>query len=82
MAYQPGMRLGETLCLTWARVDMKAGLFCLRREDTKTEEARLVPLTAELTHLLRDLYKLRYLLNEDHVFLLKGQFGEFHQDGV
>lgn len=76
------MRSGELLGLTWDRVDMKAGLIRLRLEDTKTEDARLVPLTAKLTHLLRDLYKLRYLLNEDHVFLLKGQFGEFHQDSM
>lgn len=72
MAYQTGMRSGEILGLTWDRVDFKKGLLRLRAEDTKTDEARLVPLTSELTHLLRDLYKLRYL-NEDHVFLLKGQ---------
>ena len=76
------MRSGELLGLTWDRVGMKTGLIRLRPEDTKTEDARLVPLTTELTHLLRDLYKLRYLLNEDHVFLLKGQFGEFHQDSM
>ncbi len=73
MVYQPGMRSGEFLGLTWDRVGMKAGLICLRPEDTKTEDARLVPLTAELTHLLRDLYTLRYLLHKEHVFLLKGQ---------
>ena len=74
MAYQPGMRSGEILGLTWDRVGMKAGLIRLRPEDTKTEDARLVPLTAELTHLLRDLYTLRYLLHKEHVFLLKGQW--------
>lgn len=72
MAYQTGMRSGEILGLTWDRVDFKAGMVRLRPEDTKTEEARLIPLTVELTHLLRDLYKLRYL-HEDHVFLVKGQ---------
>jgi len=30
-----------------------------------------VPLTPELTALLKDLYKVRYL-SEDHVFLVKG----------
>ena len=72
MAYQTGMRSGEILGLTWDRVDMKAGLIRLRPEDTKTEEARLVPLTLELTHLLKDLYKVRYL-QEDHIFLIRGQ---------
>ena len=31
-----------------------------------------MPLTSELTVLLKDLYKVRYLV-EDHVFLVKGQ---------
>ena len=72
MAYQTGMRSGEILGLTWDRVDLKACMIRLRPEDTKTEEARLIPLTPELTCLLRDLYKVRYLY-EDHVFLLKGK---------
>jgi len=33
---------------------------------------RLIPLTQELTALLRDLYKVRYL-NEPRVFLVKGK---------
>ncbi len=72
MAYQTAMRSGEILGLTWDRVDWKAGLIRLQAEDTKTDEARLVPLTAELTDLLRDLYKVRYL-HEPHVFLANGQ---------
>ena len=40
----------------------KAGLVRLKAEDTKTDEARLTPLTSKLTALLRDLYKVRYLL--------------------
>ena len=72
MAYQTGMRSREILGLTLDRVDLKASLIRLRPEDIKTEEARLIPLSPELTHLLKDLYKVRYL-HEDHVFLLKGQ---------
>ncbi len=72
MAYQTGMRSGEILGLEWGRVDFKAGIIRLRPEDTKTEEPRLIPLTPELTDLLRALYKVRYL-HEDHVFLVKGQ---------
>jgi len=71
MAYQTGMRLGEILHLTWDRVDLKAQVIRLKAEDTKTNEGRLVPLTSELTGLLKDLYKVRYL-GEDHVFLVKG----------
>ena len=72
MAYQTGMRLGEILHLTWDRVDFRANVIRLQAEDTKTNEGRLVPLTPELTDLFRGLYKVRYL-QEDHVFLVKGQ---------
>jgi integrase len=71
-AYLSGMRRGEILNLTWDRVDLKNGLIKLRPEDTKTREGRLIPLTQELTALLRDLYKVRYL-NEPRVFLVKGK---------
>ena len=72
VAYQTGMRQGEILHLTWDRVDLKAEVIRLQAEDTKSNEGRLVPLTPELTDLLRGLYKVRYL-HEDHVFLVKGQ---------
>jgi integrase len=71
-AYQTAMRLGEILHLTWERVDFKMGFIQLRAEDTKTDDARIIPLTPELTGLLKNLYKVRYL-QEDHVFLVKGQ---------
>jgi integrase len=72
MAYQTGMRRGEILNLTWDRVDLKAGLIRLKAEDTKTDEARFVPLTADLTAKLKELYKVRYL-HEPHVFLVNGK---------
>jgi integrase len=72
MAYQTGMRTSEILNLTWNRVDLKAGLVRLKAEDTKTDDARLVPLTADLTALLKDLYKVCYL-QEPHVFLVNGK---------
>src|SRR5262245_3083064 len=72
MAYQTGMRRGEILNLTWDRVDLKAGLIRLKAEDTKTDEARFVPLTADLTAQVKELYKIRYL-HEPHVFLVNGK---------
>jgi len=71
MASQTGMRLGEILHLTWDQVDIKANVIRLQAGDTKTNEGRLVPLTQELTVLLKNLYKVRYLY-ETHVFLVKG----------
>lgn len=53
------------------RVDLKAYLIRLRAEDNKTDEARLIPMTPELTHLLKVLYKSRWL-HEGHVLLVKG----------
>lgn len=73
MSYQTGMRRREILNLTWDRVDLKAGIIHLKAEDTKTDDARFVPLTADLTTQLKDLYKVRYL-NEPHVFLVNGKF--------
>ena len=66
------MRLGEILHLKWDRVDRKSNVIRLQTEDIKTNKGRLVPFTPELTALLRDLYKTRYL-GADYVFLLKGQ---------
>ena len=69
---QTGMRRGEILNLTWDRIDLKAGLIRLKADDTKTDEARCIPLPSSLTAQLKDLYKLRYL-HEPHVFLVKGK---------
>ncbi len=72
LAYQTGMRLGEILRLTWDRVIKDFSLISLRAEDTKTEEARLIPLTSTMGQLLKELNKLRYL-NQAQVFLVKGR---------
>jgi integrase len=49
------MRQGEILGLTWGQVDLKEGFIRLRPEDTKTNEARLVPLTRELAEMFKDM---------------------------
>ncbi|MHB8069055.1 MAG: tyrosine-type recombinase/integrase [Desulfobaccales bacterium] len=51
LAYHTGMRQGEILNLTWGQVDLKEGFICLKPEDTKTNEGRLVPLVKELVEM-------------------------------
>jgi integrase len=54
-AYSTGMRLGEILGLTWDRVDVKAGFIRLKDTDTKTGEARSIPIGRELGAMLREV---------------------------
>jgi len=61
VAYHLGPRLGEILNLTWDRVDLHRGFLKLRSVDTKTKEARLIPLTPAVLAGLRDLSKVRSL---------------------
>lgn len=49
---ETGCRPGELLSLQFADVDFDAGLIRLRADRTKTNEARLVPMTARLRAVL------------------------------
>jgi integrase len=53
-AYHTGMRRSELLGLTWDRIDLKAGVIRLRPENTKSREGRSIPLTKELSEMLRN----------------------------
>jgi integrase len=53
VAYLTAMRQGEIINLTWGQVDLKEGFICLRPEDTKTDEGRLVPLEQELVEMFK-----------------------------
>jgi len=72
IAYQLGPRLGEIMKLTWDRVDLQRGFIKLRSTDTKTKEARLVPLTEESRKCLIELSKVRSL-STSRVFLYDGK---------
>jgi integrase len=52
MAYYTGMRQGEILNLKWDQVDIKGGMVRLRPEDTKTDDARTIPLHPEVIAML------------------------------
>jgi len=55
VAYHTGMRQGEILNLTWARLDLKEGFIKLVPENTKTNEGRLVPLNEELMEMFKEM---------------------------
>jgi len=53
-AYWTGMRLGEITSLQWEQVDIKAGVARLKSKDTKTKEARIVPLPVAVLDALTE----------------------------
>ena len=55
MAYYTGMRQGEILNLKWDQVDIKQGMVRLRPEDTKTDDARAIPLQPEVIAMLNEM---------------------------
>jgi integrase len=57
VAYYTGIRQGEILFLTWGQVDLKEGFIHLRPEDTKTHEARSVPLSQELIEIFQAMHR-------------------------
>jgi len=71
VAYHLGQRFGEIANLTWDRVDLQRGFITLRSIDTKTKQARQVPLTPAVRLVLTELAKVRRL-NTNHVFLYEG----------
>ena len=50
--YFDGVRCGEALAIQWNQVDLQAGLIRLEDEQTKTGEARIVPLPDVLIKML------------------------------
>lgn len=72
VAYYTGMRLGEILGLTWDKVDLQEKMIYLNAEDTKTNEAREVPIN----DFLYDVFlKLKTGMQDGcpHVFTYEGK---------
>jgi integrase len=53
--YYCGVRLGEALQIEWSQVDLDGRLILLKEEQTKTSEARVVPLPSVLAMMLRGI---------------------------
>jgi len=70
LAYVTGMRRNEILGLRWDQVNIGEGIISLKAEDTKTHEAREIPLDAELIDLLK---RVPRTLNKPHVFTFRGR---------
>ena len=70
IAYETGMRKGEILGLTWARVHMKKRFIYLEATDTKDKEPRAVPISDDLYATLREIPRA---IHDDHVFLYRGK---------
>jgi integrase len=66
--YHLGQRLGETLNLSWDRVDLQRGIITLRGVGTKTHKPRQVPMTAPVKAALTELSKVRDLAHK-YVFV-------------
>jgi integrase len=65
MAFDTGMRKSEVLNLRWSQVDLRAGAVRLGAEDTKTNRARTIYLTARALEVLK---RLPRQLRTEYVF--------------
>lgn len=52
-AYYTGCRKGEILALTWSQVDLSERIARLEPGETKNDEARTIPLAADLYEMLK-----------------------------
>jgi integrase len=69
LAYFTGMRRGELTALRWDQLDLKEEVITLKPEDTKTQEAREIPLDEALIDLFRKIPKV---LGSPYVFNFRG----------
>jgi integrase len=53
--YYCGVRVGEAPQIEWTQVDLKNALIRLEPEQTKTDEARMVPLPDVLVEMLQGI---------------------------
>ena len=77
-AYRSGMRLGEVINMQWGWVDFSDNsvmVKCSENFITKSKKERLIPLSKELTNILKDRYfRMDRPIPEEYVFnCIKGK---------
>lgn len=65
LLYYCGVRVGEAIQIEWSQVDLQAALIRLEGEQTKTSEARVVPLPDVLVEILKRVKKKEGLVFSD-----------------
>jgi integrase len=55
LLYECGTRVGESLQIEWPQVDLNTRLIRLEAEQTKTDEARILPLSSALVNMLAEM---------------------------
>ncbi len=78
-AYLSGWRKGEVMTLAWTDVDRPRGLVALRREHSKNEEPRVLPLTPALAAIIGRRWQARTVALADGTTGLAGHV--FHRGG-
>jgi len=78
-AYLSGWRKGEVGTLAWTDVDRQHGLVVLRREHSKNEEPRLLPLTPALAAIVERRWQARTVARPDKTSQLAEHV--FHRAG-
>lgn len=53
--YYCGVRVSEALAIEWTQVDLQARVITLEADQTKADEERHIPLTAELVMMLEEM---------------------------
>ena len=80
-AWETGMRRGEILGLTWAKVNLRENLITLESEDTKTKRRRIIPISGRLRDMFLPLRQRKSKVTDiqHHVFLGEtGKAGDQH----
>jgi integrase len=72
--YGCGLRLGEALSMTWGDVNLEEGIITIK--VAKNQKQRLVPMSSELTRILRLYRALPHFETDDQGFVFRQDNGQ------